>query len=67
MSTVPYLLKLTPKQVATLSRWTHDGADSDDVRLDECGDGEPGRLYVAQGNARIYIDADGGITETRRA
>lgn len=62
-----YLISLTPAQVAALARWTHDGPNSADVLIDECGDSEPGRLYVGQGNARIYIEPDGTITETGRA
>lgn len=64
---IPYLIKLEPAQVRALNEWTATTKDADAVRIDEFGSVEPDTIYVAQGNARAYIEADGTIREARRA
>lgn len=62
----PFLIKLTSAQMCALWSWTHDSTVADDVKIDEYGDAEPGTIYVAQGNARAYIQTDGTIREAGR-
>jgi len=57
---MPFIMKLTPEQIKTLSRWVDMGGG--EVLLDEGGSGE-WILIVGQGDSRAYIGSDGTLSE----